>query len=194
VIGIPSRTTESGVRLARIQTDGGTNEEVSHLEMNSSPNATPAGGLEEFPEIVHDHVPHIYVMYWPEHGILKVGISAKARWEQWRRLGAVPIATADTCCMEHARTIEAWMLKRLSRFGARAFFSEEEARFALGKKRGGYSECYRLVQSPRRGELPDSPYDYERAYGLILPPPILADIEAYNFAPAAIDDFEWETG
>lgn len=149
---------------------------------NISPNATRAGRHN------HDHIPHVYVVCWPELGIVKIGISTTVRWEKWHSRGAVTVATKDACCASHARSIESWMLKRLSRFGARAFASEQDARFALGKQRGGYTECYRLVQSPLFGAPPEHVFDYERAYGLILPRDTRDDLEHYHFARHVVTD------
>lgn len=190
-VGLPSRSTDSHGR-----TDGRTNEEATHLEINPSPNASRAGGLDDSAAESgaarldddlhygqHDHSPHVYVVYWPEIATIKVGITeAQERWEWWTKRGAVLIATAHTCCMDHARRIERYMLGILSQYGARAFASEEAARFALGRKRGGYTECYRLVQSSRKGWDPLGDYDWESAYGLILPAEFEACFETYDFA------------
>ena len=69
----------------------------------------------------HSHTPHIYVVYWPHLGVLKIGISAKARWLAWECRGGKVIATMTTCCMEHAARIEAWLLSHLADTGTRAF-------------------------------------------------------------------------
>lgn len=170
------------------RTDARTNADGKSSDVGS-PSVTRTGGQEDFAisEVTqHTHTPHVYVIYWPDYAILKIGISETWRWRAWHRRGAVDVAATDTCCMEHARAIEQWMLKRLAKYGARAFQSQEDARLLLGRHKGGYTECYRLVQSPRHGEQPASPYDYERAYGLILPPEIEDDFARYDFAREAV--------
>jgi hypothetical protein len=159
-----------------------------------SSSATRTGGQDDLaPDHVHhDHQPHVYVVYWPDIATIKVGItSGQDRWQWWTKRGGVLIATTDPCCMNHARGIEKWMLGRIARYGAPAFRSEQDARLVLGRKRGGYTECYRLVQSPRFGDTPEHPYDYERAYGLILPHEIEHDLDHYDFARYEITD-SWD--
>jgi hypothetical protein len=178
--------------------------------MNRSPNVSRAGGQGEFIDdiddqhIAHAAKPHVYVMYWPEFGIIKAGVTGvgNPRWNSWLRHGAVLLMIGDTCCMEHARRIEGFLLNELSRFGGRAFTGATDARAVLGKHKGGWTECYRLVQSPRFGEAPEGSFDYERAYGLILPvefphrvPQLLADPSAYHHCMAGgvvtEPEFEW---
>lgn len=181
-LATPSRASEWLDLVARTDGPDGLTKMNSPSD-ESSPSVTPAGGQDDFS---HQHTgPHVYIVYWPDLAILKVGVSKAQRWRSWR--GMVEIAVLHTCCMEHARTLERWMLDRVRPFGAQ--ISKAEGQQATGRG-GGYTECVRLVQSPRKGELVMDPWDWERAYGLILPAEFASEIGRLDFARHPVIDMD----
>lgn len=182
-VGLPSRSTESLDSVAR--TDGRTdrtNEETNYDELSFSPNASPAGGHQHFlglGSVKHSCVPHAYVVYWPNLGVLKVGKSERVRWRAWAGRGAVEVATIDTCCLPHVGRIEQYILRHLAAHAERAFATKADSKVAL-KDGVGWTECYSLPVSPLRGQAPESDFDYERAYGLVLPSAVREAIQLFN--------------
>lgn len=130
----------------------------------------------------HDNVPHLYVVCWPEQAIVKAGISRNVRWSAWRARGVVEIATVDTCCESHSRTLEQWTHQRLADELPRAFGDRGASVHVLGSGGVGFSECYRFIPSPCLGESLDGPYDYERGYGLRLPQGVMKALKHWNAA------------
>lgn len=139
--------------------------------MNPETYASRAGGLKTFAKPLrfsHDKTPHVYVVYWPDQAVIKVGMSNKVRWRAWRGRGAVEIATLDTCCMSHAHTIERWLLAYLKMDAKPAFASRDASRVILGDG-VGWTECYQLEVGPFFGDPSQHAVDYGRSYGLDYP-------------------------
>lgn len=123
----------------------------------------------------HAHIPHVYVVYWPGAGVLKVGITERARWDAWRSRGAREIACVTTCCMTHARTLERHLIAVLREQGATPAFTERNASRGILGDGVGWSECYHVTPepSPVWDGYAEHDYDYAGAYGLDLPQPFI---------------------
>lgn len=89
----------------------------------------------------------VYAVYWPEHGVLKVGKGRSVeRQKVWVRRGADVIMQLVDVPASWERRIHA----RLSATFLRAFDNERDARWLLGSA-FGFSECF-IVPAERRLE------------------------------------------
>lgn len=82
----------------------------------------------------------LYVVRWPKHGLVKVGVSQNQRWREFG--GGVELALTVRASRKLTLAIEAETHERLSTRCARPFRRETQAARLLGSKGAGFTECY----------------------------------------------------
>lgn len=85
----------------------------------------------------------VYVVHWPEIGVMKAGISEQKRWRKFVELGAVVIDLIEFDNYLDASAFETVVHKGMRPNGY-AFNTAAEAEPYLGGKGGGYCECFRV--------------------------------------------------
>lgn len=173
-VGPPSQLTDQGSDLLDRVTRTETTNELTQQESpndESCGSATPTGGLDDSSDLDWDDPTdghtgmHVYVVIWPDWGIVKVGLSMNQRWVAFH--GARLIAQMGSECDDCARAMEKHLIGHLRRRGIPAFRSSQDALPLLGSGGAGWTECTLL---PRSAPKPSrDPWDYESAYGVQFP-------------------------
>jgi hypothetical protein len=85
----------------------------------------------------------VYVVHWPEIGVVKVGYSAVQRWNRFVFSGADVVKVYEFDSSSDAFAIEDWLHQSARALLRPAFdTATEEARILLGNKGAGYLECW----------------------------------------------------
>jgi hypothetical protein len=87
----------------------------------------------------------VYVVYWPEERLLKVGYSERQRWKPFVARGAEVLALKQFSSYDAASFYEHTCHKIMRQVCPRPFTSAHQARQYLGSDGGGYRECYRML-------------------------------------------------
>lgn len=89
--------------------------------------------------------PTVYIVHWPEIGVVKAGYSCNQRWRAFALRGATVVDlvpcedSTDAFALEH---VVEEALRRECR--KRAFTSADDAAPYLGNRGGGWLECWKL--------------------------------------------------
>lgn len=87
--------------------------------------------------------PTVYVVAWPAINVFKVGFSSVRRWNAFVSRGAEVVRLFEFDDAIEALNVEAWLHDQARGLHSFAFDSvDDRARNALGRKAGGYAECY----------------------------------------------------
>jgi hypothetical protein len=85
----------------------------------------------------------VYVVHWPEKGIVKIGYSAVQRWRRFVFSGADVIKVYEFDSGSDALHIEDWLHQSARALLVPAFSAAtDEARILLGGNGAGYCECW----------------------------------------------------
>lgn len=82
----------------------------------------------------------LYVVRWPQHGLIKVGVSKNERWQDFD--DGVELIFTLRAPRDVALAMEANVHERLSERHARPFRKACQAIGLLGTKGAGFTECY----------------------------------------------------
>jgi hypothetical protein len=95
----------------------------------------------------------VYIVHWPDIGVIKAGYTGRKRWRTFVNRGAQIVDLVPFDNSTDAFEFESMVHRRLSSLGPLAFTSATEASPYLGRGGGGWCECYRMPDGVTPMEL-----------------------------------------
>ncbi|WP_349318876.1 hypothetical protein [Mycolicibacterium canariasense] len=86
----------------------------------------------------------VYIVHWPDLGIVKVGYSLHQRWRTFVNRGAVVVDLVEVDSRGDGYALEALVLAAFAKRCGPAFESQPEADPYLAGRGAGWRECFKL--------------------------------------------------